>query len=1098
MRIRPVRAVSTVTILGTALAATLISAPAQASGANPARPHPNTAGAAARNDVGIMSGVVDGAGGRPLTGACVVATGPGGSVLAMTQTDGRYIFGGLRPGRYTLHYSACAAGGQYVDQWSGGASWPGGAAAVTVTSGQARQLASVTLRTTTAPAAIPRAIVPSLPGATAGALPTGALRSAALAATKSASNAKRGVITGKVTGGGKPLRGICALAYGAGFGQTRTSKTGQYRIAKLPAGRYYVFFSAQYCGKSADDGNWLPQYYKDVNGPAYRHPTRVRVTAGQTTNGIDAALQLGGQISGTVRSQHGKTLSRVCIFAQGKDGRFFVEGNGESGKNGRYDVHSLFPGKYQVAFVPRYCDNTGNYIPQWWHDSATQKHAKTIVIKRGLIVSHVDAALGPGAILSGVVRAGGPHGALLKGICVYVQPTKFQQFSFFAFIRTGKSGSYRLDGLTTGKYRVFFQRGCGNNGNYLNVQRSVSVVAGHTKAGFDAFLPAGAIITGTVTNTHGTPVGGICVSASGPGYGGSTSKADGKYSIIALPSGKYTLDFSGGCGNPGSYAPQYYRGQDNLGSANQVSATAGHTTPGINATMRPGGTITGVVTDASGNRLNRICVLVESPATLQYGFPFNIESTKNGAFTARNLVPGIYAVNFNCFLGANKFPSQWFSGQPGQSTADFVSAPAGAVTSGINAVLQHGGFVTGKVTNSAGKPLSGICVQLAPHGAPIPSLNFFNRVALSFTNSHGVYRIGPVDAAKYDVNFSCAPVRYGNQWYPHTAFRASATPVSVTDDATTTGVNAVLTASGSISGEVTTGASHPQQNVCVNVEDAADNSSGFGFTNRHGRYAVSGLSSGSYQVTFEDCGYGSHHVLLGSVTRSVTVTAPRGVTGLNQKLVPAGAISGIVLGGPDATRQFGVCVVAVPVSKGTSYQYATTGPHGGYDLSGLTPGTYNVYFGDSFCLFSTPGYAPQWYNDRTSQAAATDVTVTAGHDTPRIDATLGAAGAISGAATSHHHTPVAGECVTATPVDPVPDPLFDSVPHSVIGVTAADGTYTLVGLLPGKYTAEFSTGCGDTGFLTQWWHHSSSAAGATVITVSANATVTGIDAALRH
>ena len=68
----------------------------------------------------------------------------------------------------------------------------------------------------------------------------------------------------------------------------------------------------------------------------------------------------------------------------------------------------------------------------------------------------------------------------------------------------------------------------------------------------------------------------------------------------------------------------------------------------------------------------------------------------------------------------------------------------------------------------------------------------------------------------------------------------------------------------------------------------------------------------------------------------------------------------------------------------------------------------------------------------------------------------------------------------------------------VVGVTAADGTYALVGLLPGQYTVEFSVGCGDTGFRAQWWDDAKSAAKATVITVSAGTTIAGINAALRH
>src|SRR5262249_25729654 len=87
-------------------------------------------------------------------------------------------------------------------------------------------------------------------------------------ASPAANQAGTGSISGRVTGGGHPLQGICAEADRVGGGSVRsavTSKTGKYRITGLQPGRYQVQFTTVFgCGNK---GNWLDQWYPYITTP---------------------------------------------------------------------------------------------------------------------------------------------------------------------------------------------------------------------------------------------------------------------------------------------------------------------------------------------------------------------------------------------------------------------------------------------------------------------------------------------------------------------------------------------------------------------------------------------------------------------------------------------------------------------------------------------------------------------------------------------------------------------------------------------------------------------------------------------------------------
>jgi len=228
------------------------------------------------------------------------------------------------------------------------------------------------------------------------------------------------------------------------------------------------------------------------------------------------------------------------------------------------------------------------------------------------------------------------------------------------------------------------------------------------------------------------------------------------------------------------------------------------------------------------------------------------------------------------------------------------------------------------------------------------------------------------------------------------------------------------------------------------------------------------------------------------------VHAPQALTGIDVRIPAGGSLSGQVLAGTPAAGRGDVCVVAVPVKPDGSFGETETNQDGKYRVTGLASGKYQVYFADPYCFFPDDDLAPQWFNNQPTQAAATQVAVTAGANTGGINATLVTTGSISGSVTDLAHAPVAGECVTAVPVRFAPDPLLLITQPPEIAVTTASGRYSLAGVQPGTYKVKFSVGCGDSGFRTQWWQNATSASGATVITIGSGEVVTGIDSALKH
>lgn len=688
-----------------------------------------------------------------------------------------------------------------------------------------------------------------------------------------------------------------------------------------------------------------------------------------------------------------------------------------------------------------------------------------VMVATGVISTVAGSVGGPArAIVSGHDLAA----ARLSDICV-----------------SGFGGRYQLAGLAASRYRFQF---------HLYCDGSPGVRAGKTVSASNADPSPGAVMSGKVTDVLGHPIGSICVLV---GDGSETeTNPDGTYSVTGIEPGSWGVQFSGGCGNRGSYAPLFYDNQPNGQLASVIRFQAGKTVPNVDAVMQPGGTITGVVTSASGHSLSNVCVGAATEAQAGLGEVFtDITFTSNGHYLMRNLAPSPYLIQFGCSGG--RYASRWFGSQPDSSAGELVSVNSG-VTTVASAMLRTAGNIAGVVTDRQGRPLSGICVTVADAGDKA----FVNLPGGPVvTGKTGRYVAGGLAPGRYLLQFvDCHPrVRYGSQWYRDKTTVTFATLVDVRSGRRERGIDARLGIGGQISGVVRGSSGRPLQGVCVEASDAGAQASGLATTTRSGRYQITGLSSGRYLVSFSGCSPGTQY--LASVSRPglVRVVAPRTVTGVGMRLRPGGSISGTVTtAAAPGSPLSETCVLVAPVNPDGSFGFGFTGPGGGYVVGSLAPGTYHVYFGDPSCQFFDVGLflAPQWFSGQLTQATGTSIKVTAGHATRKVSAALRPYGGITGTVTDQAHAGVSGECVTAVPFKDPPDEFTGLPVAPEIAISASGEGYTLADLAPGGYQVEFSAGCGDSGFATQWWNGVLSPTSATVINVGFTA-IGQIDAQLQ-
>ncbi|HEX8095175.1 carboxypeptidase regulatory-like domain-containing protein [Jatrophihabitans sp.] len=580
--------------------------------------------------------------------------------------------------------------------------------------------------------------------------------------------------------------------YGQFFTYSATSAAnGRYTITGLPADSYQICFYAGYATGAASTG-YLDECYDNL--PAYYYGgTPIPVAVGHTTPGINATLAVGAAVTGKVTDPAGKPVPDVSASVLPSSG----QGLGATDAQGIYRITGIAPGTYSVCFDGTYAITPG---APYGYSKNCADHGAEFQLAAGQTVTRNGTVQVAGALGGSVV---GPDGSPVAGVLTNVFDSNGDQING---TNTDENGTWQIQGLAPGQYTVCYdptytsggyRRGCYDaQPNGTTTGTPVTVAAAQLTT-VNGSLELGAAITGTVTDSTGTPLGGVAVLAvsppgSGSGYYYGYTDDTGSYTLGGVDAGDYLVCFDASSAQgpaPGGYRSECYDNQPSIDTADPV--TVGDTgTVTVNAELGSGGAIAGRVTDPNGVGVSAVDIVATSMTS---GENVYASSDFEGYYTVPGLSSGDYTVCFytnpSVIGPSTGYVQQCWQGQEIPFGGTAISVGEDGVTDGIDAQLSIGGEITGTVTDAAGMPVPDAYVSAQDTDGV--SYN-----PTGFTNSSGGYVLTGLPAKPMVVCFegpyTDAGTAYQSQCYLNAPDSSTATPITPTSGEITDGIDAVL------------------------------------------------------------------------------------------------------------------------------------------------------------------------------------------------------------------------------------------------------------------------------------------------------------------
>ncbi len=802
----------------------------------------------------------------------------------------------------------------------------------------------------------------------------------------------------------------------------QTDADGYFTVENLPPGSYKVLFNTG--GRNAtNDTDYVSSFWSSTGVAGDPDPDNHRIdyptVTGDGTDLGEFELTTGGSISGTVYPPSGDSLPLPFNV----DAEYFISGGpplaGATVEiDGTYHLRGLPEGPFRVRASTWGTGFVSVYYLTSTESTWDQNGAAAAEVVQGVETGGIDLHLLSGGSISGEVTlasTGDPLPGIQLNVNLMDDP---QGRGYWDSVGTDVDGTYILQGLPTGDYRV---RTDDRSGNYANqiYPTLVTVVEPAETTDIDFALTAPATLSGRVywdVNGNGAydaveERAGVLIQAqdwsTGAWMSDAVSGSDGLYEIPGLGVGTYQIWLEP---NETNFVRMGWDNSFDQPTPVEITEVDGlpQDVGTIDFRVVQGFEIRGFVFwdadndgvhDAGESPVNNAWINADS-----FVVPYNAwgGTSPDGTYTIHGVHPGRYLVH----AGAQNLIEEYWQDAYYSDDATEMNLTSGAAA-GIDFSLVAGeyfGTLRGRVIGDS-----------SPGGIPdvhimVRRFEDDNHIRSEETDANGYYTFENLPPGSYRVLFGTRSTNAANDtdfipsFWSSTGVAGDPEPANHRfdypgdlGDGTDLGAFELVTG-GSISGTV-----HPPSGDALPLPFSVDAEYFFGGTlplpsfavEGDGSYHLRGLPVGFYRIHASTWGTGFVSVYYLTPSEStwdqngagaVEIQQTVETTGIDLHLLRGGSISGLVTlaGTSDPLPGIQINLNLVDDPQGRGYgDSAHTAANGTYILQGLPTGDYRVRTDDR-----SGNYGNQIY--------PSNVTVTEPLETSGVDFELTAPATISG------------------------------------------------------------------------------------------------------